>query len=174
MRPAYLSAVWGSTRKLRAPELVLTVLVKGHRVDPVQYAAARSMKLLWRMLTECADVLADFHIVWLACENGAAREPGPIGVLKQVMHNMSWTWVTPDLIHRPEKPTLSITREPSGWWHHQIREGLRGSEWSKAAARRNYCGGLDSVGGVHKEVTLNMLNSAKSSPVDKGLVAQYS
>ena len=170
LRPACLSAVWGSTRKLKAPELVLTLLVKGHRVDPVQYAAVRGMNILRRMLTECADILADFHNVWWAYENGAGRVPGPIGVLKRSMQNMNWTWVTPDLIRRPEQSNLSITRGPSGWWHHQIREGLRCAEWRKVATRRKDCDGLDNAGGVDKDVTLKMLNSAKTSAQDKGLL----
>lgn len=170
LRPACLSAVWGSSRKLRAPELVFTQLVKGHRVDPVQYATARSMKLLRHMLTECPVVLADFHKVWWAYENGASRVPGPIGVLKQVLRNMNWTWITPDLLHRPALPNLSINSGPNGWWHHQIRDGLRIAEWKKVAARRKDCVGLESHAGIDRDVTLSMLQSCKTLPLDKGLL----
>eukprot|EP00973_Karenia_brevis_P059012 8216523-Karenia_brevis.AAC.1 len=33
-----MNAVWGSTWKLRCKEVVMTFLVRGHRVDPLQAA----------------------------------------------------------------------------------------------------------------------------------------
>ena len=52
LRAACLSAVWGSTRKLKAPELVMTLIVKVHQVDPFQQAVLFSLKLLRRFLID--------------------------------------------------------------------------------------------------------------------------
>ncbi len=40
LRQAVLTAVWGPGRKLRAREVVFTLLVPGHRVDPSRVSAA--------------------------------------------------------------------------------------------------------------------------------------
>ena len=48
------------------------------------------------------NTLADFHAVWFAYSSGAPRVPGPIGVVRQLLHSMGWTWAAPDLISRPD------------------------------------------------------------------------
>ena len=122
------------------------------------------------MLLDSPRTLADFHAVWWAYENGAPRVPGPIGVVRQVLRSMDWTWVTPDLISRPELPNLSVIQGPAGWWHHQIRDGLRKALWSKVAERRADCNGLHETSGVDREATLHTLQSNATAPLDKGLL----
>ena len=107
------------------------------------------------------NTLADFHVVWWAYENGAPQAPGPIGVVRQVLKSMDWTWVTPVFFFRPDLLNLSLSQGPTGWWHHQIRGGIRSALWKKVADRRRDCNGLDCREGVDREATCGSLNHSK-------------
>ena len=54
LRTAIMSAVWGSTRKLRCKEVVLTLFVPGHRVDPKQAVQYQALVTLKRFLN-CSE-----------------------------------------------------------------------------------------------------------------------
>ena len=167
LRSSCVNAFWGAGRKLRAREIVCTLLVKGHRVDPCQYATNSCFQMARRQLA--SEELGDTFVrVWKAYADGAVRAPGPIGVLWSEIKQIGWSWSEPWCLERPGRPRLHLLWGPDGWWGHQIRDGMRGAEWLSVSRKRKDCVGLDIPGGVDKDATCAVLNSNSTACIQRG------
>ncbi len=88
LRTAVMSAVWGTRRKLRCRELVFTLLMPGHVVDPVQCAAYNSFLMLRRMLRKRPELRETFLHVWRARGESTSTVPGPVGVIVTTLRRL--------------------------------------------------------------------------------------
>ena len=163
LRSAVTSAIWGTQRKLRCRELVLTLLAPGHVVDPMQCAGYNALCTLRRMMLQRPDLHESFVGAWRVRSQmpSCSRVPGPIGVICALVKKLEWTWDEPFAFTRPGKRLLPLLQCDESWWKHEVRQGLRLVEWRRAAARRADCKGLDTVAGVDKLATCGLLSSGK-------------
>ncbi len=171
LRNAVLQAVWGVKRKMKAKEIVFTLFMQGHLVDPQQNAAYRSLVMLRRMLQQQPELVEPFARVWqLRQQQADDAAPGPVAVLAKVLQRLGWVWDEPLSFDRGARPRLQILGGDDKLWRHEIRDGLRAAEWRIAAERREDCKGLDHPAGVDRTATAALMSSWKISPYQRGLL----
>ena len=159
LRTVVTTALWGDG-KLRCREAVLTLLVRGHLVDPEQAAAFQSMLMLRRSLCKMPESHGVFYSVWSSYSVGRDRVPGPIGIVCKVVSRLGWKWEEPLQFTRPGRPPLPICEGSEQWWCHEIRDGLRCAEWRIAAARRPDFLGIGDAG-IDRRATMALLHNKK-------------
>ena len=169
LRSACVAAVWGETRKLKCPEIVMTLFVKGHRSDPRQYAAYSCIRLFRIMLKKYPCLVHDVVAILQLYEQGPGQVTGPIRLLSDTFSSLGWSLVPSLTIQRPGMPALAAMSGPDSWWFHHIRDKLRVCEWTRAASRRHDMEGLDSREGVDREATCGSSNSFKD-PLKQGML----
>ena len=95
LRITVVAALWGTKRRSRCREIVLTLFVKGHLVDPLQNAACQCLRLLRRIDEQRPEAFAELGVAvrlvqkcvmgrWLlasthALHEGRAPSPGIAG-----------------------------------------------------------------------------------------------
>ena len=114
LRTAVVAALRGTKCRSRCREIVLTLFVKGHLVDPLQNARDREMS------------------------------DGPVATTHSILQGMGWHWQTPTLFMREGRSHLGLPEGPESWSLHEIRQGLRFAEWRQAGNKRNDMRGIES------------------------------
>ena len=172
LRQAVLTAVWGPGRKLRAREVVFTLLVPGHRVDPSQALTYLRFRSLRRMLIARPELRATFERVWRCYAAGAAgKVPGPVGLVRDELRKLAWTWPSPYEFGRGSAPRLRLLEEGAeeGRFLHEVRNSIRAAQWRTAAARRADMHGLDQ--GVDRHASLRLRgDTAAITPYQRGML----
>ena len=164
LRTAVVTALWGTKRRSRCREIVLTLFVKGHLVDPVQNASYQCLRQLRRMAEQRPEAFAELERVWQSYANGGEACDGPVATVYSVLQAMGWHWQAPTLFAREGRPHLSLLDGPESWWLHEIRQGLRLAEWKKAGNRRSDMTGIETTAGIDKLATTKAMNSAMIPP----------
>ena len=77
LRTAVVTALWGTKRRSRCREIVLTLFVKGHLVDPLQNASYQCLRQLRRMAEQRPETFAELERVWQSYANGGEACDGP-------------------------------------------------------------------------------------------------
>ena len=72
--------------------------------------------------------------------------------------------------HRPGRPSLGLFQGSDGWWHHQVRDGLRLAQWKHAASRREDMEGLGCDEGIDRRATLSLYRSKGLPACRRGLL----
>lgn len=147
LRTACVSAVWGETRKLKCPEIVMTLFVKGHRSDPRQYAAYSCIRLFRIMLKRYPSLCDDVSAILQLYAQGVGQVTGPIRLLSDTISSLGWSLMPSLTIQRPDMSSLAALEGPNSLWFHHIRDGLRINEWTRAASRRHDMEGLENLCG---------------------------
>ena len=150
LRTAVVAALWGTKRRRRCPEIVLTLFAKGHLVDPLPNAAYQSLRQLRRTAPEA---FAELERVWRSYANGGEMCDVPVATVHSI-----WHWQAPGLFTREERPHLGLPDGPESWWLHEIRQGLRLAERRKAGKRRRDMRGIESTAGLDKLATTKAMN----------------
>ena len=107
LRSAMLSALWGAGRRLRCKEVVLTLLSKGHKLDPVQVDAYEALLALRRMIAHRTDLRGVFVSTWHAAA-GSRHVRGPVGKAIKLARALGWAWPAPWAITTQEGVTMDI------------------------------------------------------------------
>eukprot|EP00660_Eupelagonema_oceanica_P019456 gene19456-biopygen3601 len=77
----------------RCQEIVFTLMVEGHRIDPEQVVPYECLRLLWRMVDRRPDLRGPIERVWQERRQpAAARAEGPIHRLEHVAEQLQWEW----------------------------------------------------------------------------------
>ena len=173
LRAAVMDAVWGSTRKLRCREIVMTLFVPGHRVDPEMASMYQCLCALRRFLVRRSHLQHVVHEVW-AFLRGAhvpqAHSHGPIHIVLKTLNSLGWSWDEPDKLARPGLPPLPLVGCDSVWWEHQVRDGLRVMLWKRAGHRRADMQGLENECGVDRLATMKASSSVTTGRYDAGIM----
>ena len=90
LRTAVVAALWGTKRRSRCREIVLTLFVKGHLFDPLQNAACQSLRHLRRMAERRPEAFAEPEGVWSCCANGGEMSDGPVVTMQGILQVMGW------------------------------------------------------------------------------------
>ena len=90
---AIMRATWGTKRKLRCREIVLTLFVQGHLVDPRQAYIYQSLCILRRFLKRHEDLRELVRRVWqsYAIIGSSTPAPGPVGIVRSHLQKLGWT-----------------------------------------------------------------------------------
>ena len=97
LRTAVVAALWGTKRRSRCREIMLTLFVKGHLVDPSQNASCQCLRQLRRMAEQRPETFAELARVWRCYANGDEICDGPVATVHSVLHAMGWHWQAPTL-----------------------------------------------------------------------------
>ena len=120
--------------------------------------------MLKRYPALCPDVIAILD----SYSQGVGKVTGPIHGLTEALSMMGWSMTSSLTFERAGMPALDILDGPNSWWFHQIRDGLRACEWTRAAARRHDMAGLHDTAGMDRDNTCAELNSRSISPFQRG------
>ena len=164
-----MRSVWGTKRALRSKEIVLSLLVPGHLVDPRQAGIYQCMCTLRNFVTKRPDLCDMMQRCWQAHKDSVVSAPGPIGLVAKCVTQLGWSWDTFDKFGRPGRSALPLSQGPDPWWQHELRDGLRLARWAIAAQDRHDMQGVDAIQGVDRQATLAPVNS-RMDPYDAGLL----
>jgi hypothetical protein len=96
LRTAALEAVWGGGRLMRCKEMVFTLLVPGHRVDPIQAEAYTALLTLRHRLRARPELRPQFERIWDRLDGGAPGTPsGPVSKVFKIVAELGWSWQGP-------------------------------------------------------------------------------
>ena len=147
---------------------MLSMFVQGHLVDPRQVAVYQSLKALRRFMRKCPETVELVRRCWHHLHMVGGHAPGPVGIVMKSVRSIGWDWVEFDSFARVGRPPLPLLEGPDSWWDHELRDGLRLSQWATCAGKRRDMEGLDAIQGVDRSATMALHNC--SSPVDAGIL----
>eukprot|EP00959_Pyramimonas_sp_CCMP1952_P129678 2711947-Pyramimonas_sp.AAC.1 len=125
-----MNALWTRGRAYRSPAITLTLITKGHCLDPTQISTAQPLLVLRRVLTSpfAARVLPMARRCWDLVQQQARRghdlrtlkpnDGGPMARLTSVLDDVGWTWPQADAFRRANGQYVYLTKHPQGWWRH--------------------------------------------------------
>ena len=99
LRTAVVAALWGTKRRSRCREIVLTLFVKGHFVDPSQNASYQCLRQLRRMAEQRPETFAELERVWRCYANGDEMCDGPVATVHSVLHGDGLALASADAFH---------------------------------------------------------------------------
>jgi len=167
---AVMRAIWGSKRALRSKDVVLSLFVPGHLVDPRQVSVYQCLCTLRRFVHKCPDLHAMLLRCWEAYSQNCIKAPGPIGLVAKMITQLGWAWPEFQSFSRPGRSVLPLAAGPDSWWLHELRDGLQLARWSAAAACRQDMKGLDAMQGVDRPATLALLSRKALPPDESGIL----
>ncbi|CAE7411900.1 rnh1 [Symbiodinium pilosum] len=99
-RAAVTSTVWTKTRQQRNPEVLLTLLRKGHLIDPFHAVAFQTVMGLRRLFGKWpADLYDRAAALWPHCHHAdRAHMGGPVRNLAYLLKDMQLEWVDFDTV----------------------------------------------------------------------------
>ena len=167
--PAVMRALWGTKRALRSKEIVMSVLVPGHLVDPRQVSVYQCLCTMRRFVLKRPDLHAMMLRCWQAYSHNCVAAPGPVGLVAKMVAQIGWVW--DDFYHfsGPGRSKLPLASGPDSWWQHELRHGLQLARWRAAPESRQDMRGLDAPQGLDCQATLSYLNS-KIDPREAGML----
>ena len=145
LRAACSKAMWGQANRWRAPEVLHTILAKGHCTDPAQAVHYHVLGTARRVLQRHPEVWAKYVEVFTwRREDPARSERVPTGPVKSLLRaarccGATWYQNNPGLL-RVEIPEgerlISLGDTETGRFLHLVREALRKEQHKALAARR--------------------------------------
>ena len=136
LRRAVARGLWGAGRALRSLEVLFTIVLPGHVVDPPQAFLMAALQQLRRALRRDAAARAAWCDEWAVQSRAPPRPGGPAAPMANVWHYCSmlgWKWVEPLRFERPGLRDLPLLGGSDGLWDHEVRESLRRWRWSVQA-----------------------------------------
>jgi len=184
LRAAVLKAVWerpvksrNNQRLMRSANLVMTLVVEGHRQDPAQhdvYSAFRDLLQVLREVPERGwDVLARG---WKASRGRAQKACiGPITRLQSAVTELGWSWPVPGVFGRGERRPLPVilpgecTVERMRAWLHEVREAKRRDLWQDVSRSRGVVtGDMRGLVNLDRKATQALRDSGAVTPYEQG------
>ena len=137
LKSAIHSSIWGTRRNAASPQILWTLLYKGHRLLPAYRQIQRSVRFLYDMIqynsAQQQDVLADLHAK--VARNRSRSAQTPLHVVQTECAALGWEWNSwHSLRVRTSSATFKIVdlREKEWQRHaHFLREGIRFNIWSR-------------------------------------------
>eukprot|EP01060_Flectonema_neradi_P018899 TRINITY_DN2585_c0_g1_i5.p1 TRINITY_DN2585_c0_g1~~TRINITY_DN2585_c0_g1_i5.p1 ORF type:complete len:1775 (+),score=233.22 TRINITY_DN2585_c0_g1_i5:396-5720(+) len=148
----------------------LTLLSKGHCVDPVSYIIYNRLNTLVRMVRKFANEVEQVWELLRGDEDTTAR--GPVGLAMNTLKDIGWRWTSFDKITMPTKEVkITDTNFDLGSWQHDVREACRDRAWKNAVSgnsRRPNLRGIE--GGIDRGETLRIVEDTSVDPYIRGIV----
>eukprot|EP00660_Eupelagonema_oceanica_P019319 gene19319-biopygen17241 len=173
LRRAFLATLFPKHRR-RCPEIVLTLMVQGHRVDPEQIVQYECLRLLWRMVDRRPELRGRIERVWRErARAGGADAPGPIGRVARVAAQLGWEWISPWAFRDQRSGRVhGYARMSLGAWEHEVREATRLAAWRAAEERRgryhdDFAGIAD---GIDRAATMSLYGWKRLTGLERGFL----
>ena len=122
LEAAALRVIWGGRQPNRCKEILLTVLARGHLVDPHQAVPYRRLVGLVRMLQRRSDLRDQVQQLFRQYLPG--RGVGPVHLAMDALRALGWTWLPPWQVSRQSQVTNLLSVDPS-LWAHDVRAAIR-------------------------------------------------
>ena len=167
LRTAVLRALWGSGRRFRCKEIVLSLFVRGHRLDPGQVMTYSALTTLHKMLCTRPTLHTLLSETWRATVRRRTAT-GPISRVRNVLRQLNWEWPDLHTVITDEGLALNLPTLEQGTWQHEVREGLRRAQWRCAAQRRRDMKGIEF--GIDRVATMALLAANKLEDYSKGIL----
>eukprot|EP00664_Eupelagonemidae_sp_cell27_P006048 gene6048-8598_t len=136
LRRAFAAALFPK-HKRRCLEIVFTLMVKGHLLDPEQAVPYQCLRTLRDMADRRPELRARVERTWHARRRGAEPQaPGPLRQVQEAAALLGWEWLSPWTFRTADGRTLHYPRMEKGAWEHELREAGRQAAWRRAEARR--------------------------------------
>eukprot|EP00973_Karenia_brevis_P064377 8944300-Karenia_brevis.AAC.1 len=168
LRAAVVRALWGEGRSSRCKEIVLTLFVRGHKVDPTQaidYNCLASMHKLVVRREPLRKLIAD---IWDMRQHKPKGAYGPVKNVSAALSRLGWAWVQPFVFQTASGTHLDLLTLPAKQLQHEIREAQRTILWRSVACRRQDMLGIEF--GIDRIATLSLLQSGKTEDYRKGVL----
>ena len=110
---------------MKSNELLFTLILQGHKVDPLQahpYAALCGVR---RVLSSREDLRTLFEEIWYSENFSAGHDVTPTNCISKICQNLGWTWVSPWAFADPVVGGIPLLGGDNNWWKHQVRGALR-------------------------------------------------
>ena len=135
-----MRTLWPKGANMRSREVVLAVLVKGHRTDPVQVWAYQTLTMLRTMLRGKRNVEL-WQQAWKAMQKRRIRlgTEGLAANATRVLRRLGWSWESSVEVKTREGEKIHVTQCPEGYWNHKIREAVREWRLRQAKAGGYFC-----------------------------------
>eukprot|EP00660_Eupelagonema_oceanica_P019190 gene19190-biopygen18435 len=173
MRRVFMGALFPKHAR-RCAEVVLTLMVQGHRVDPEQIVPHECLRLLWRMVDRRPELRGAIERVWRErARDGVADAPGPLRRIARVAAQIGWEWVSPWAFRdRRTGRVHGYARMPLGAFLHEVREATRRAVWRAAEApRRLYHDDFAGIAeGVDRAATMSLHGWKKLTGLERGFL----
>ena len=157
---------WPTGANMRSREVVLAILVKGHRTDPVQVWACQTLTMLRTMLRANATWVPLWQQAWKAMQKRRIR-PGTEGLAAnatRVLRRLGWSWESAVEVKTREGEKFHVTQCPEGYWNHKIREAAR--EWRlRQATTRKAARDLEKI---DIQMSTRLLRERSLTSIQKG------
>ena len=156
----------GGKRTKMSHTMGLTLLCKGHCVDPATYIRYNRLLALTRMLPKLTERI---RRVWEHLQEHTEATRGPVGLALSTLKELGWEWSTFSVFEGPGG-TTEHGRLDAGRWRHDVREACRRFTWNKTIAetRRVNLRGIEA--GIDRKETLKVLKEGKGDPYLRGVV----
>jgi hypothetical protein len=144
---ALISTLWGDTRRNRCREVFMSVLLPGHRADPVQALPFARLCALARMAQRHPFLQETMQHSLLLLRGGGGCQPpagrGPISLALNALDYLGWSWSPPWTI-ATSNANIDMLSVELPLWAHLVRDALRCRHLQPAALRRADMQGCDS------------------------------
>eukprot|EP00435_Cladocopium_sp_Y103_P017722 s497_g4.t1 len=155
VRWAASSALWTSTRQQRNPEVLFTLLRKGHLVDPFQAVPFQTVLGLRRLFLQKPALFDRASRLWQHCVSGQAHWVGPIRNLATLLTDLQLTWVDFDTVETRQGRRFSLWSSSGSFLAHRLREELKWCRWQHV--HRKDMDGIQTERGVNLFATTFLL-----------------
>eukprot|EP00664_Eupelagonemidae_sp_cell27_P001926 gene1926-9544_t len=169
LQRSFVMALFPKHRR-RCPEIVLTLMARGHRLDPDQQVPCECLGALRRMVDRRAELRGSIERTWRARQQPDAEVPGPLGRVRRVAQQLRWAWTSPWMFRTADGRELCYPRMSEGAWMHEVRDAARRAAWRRAEARRREyhgdCAGIER--GIDRRATMALYHARRLSGLERG------
>jgi len=164
LRSATVRTLWekrrGAKRNMRSTEMLFTLIVRGHLVDPLQAFYYDGLCDLRRYLREYPNDREPFFNE-LQSQKGAdfIGPPAPVLNFRKILRSLHWACDINGTIIDDEGNKFHLLTAPEGQFRHKIREGLRRYRWRTEAEKKPRM-----IKGVEQKVRQDLLGLDRVLP----------
>eukprot|EP00661_Eupelagonemidae_sp_cell13_P004257 gene4256-1569_t len=158
------NSLWGPGHGKRSMQLVFTILVKGHLIDPIQYIHTKRLTSLVVMLRKRPHLHSLFERTWhVRKANRAALKQGPIMAAMDTFDKMpNLQWQSPWIVKTSGGETINLKDVELPEWGHTVRAAVKLHRISSLAQSntRTTVQGIDQ--GIDWDATRALLVSSEA------------
>ena len=155
LRTKVLNALWDG-RSSRVPELLMALVFKGHRCDPVQVVAFRALATFHKMCLKRPSVALSLRTNWQChLDQPESDVWGPAHMILRAVQFIGWSWDQSfERFERRDWPSITWKACSKSWFLHEVRCALKQSQILLASAR---CQHLNDFTFLDKPSTVKLL-----------------
>lgn len=141
LRKAVLEVLWGPDRRNRCIETLLSVLYRGHRVDPEMAMMTEVLTVTRRLLSKRPELRAIWEQVWTLQDGDEVEaDAGPCARVRAIAGTLGWQWTSPFEFQRVEAGPLHLATDSKSTFSHEVRHDVK--QWRMKSLFKEEAGGV--------------------------------